>query len=193
MNHPIDIDDDAADAARAAEESRALAAVAKEAVMPRYEVRTIDADPTTTEVEFYKAPPEAVHYVYDTEKDRPVPLSSSHDKSAVERDCANRNGKAAEDAGLSVHRFGDTWEAYDATQCRDDIADGDVLVIESEQVVGFLVEAWPVAITEAHGQFHRLTAPVGEFRDGRYAASAERATELAGELGFPVRQSAQTA
>ncbi|WP_406515581.1 hypothetical protein OH809_24955 [Streptomyces sp. NBC_00873] len=102
---------------------------------------------------------------------------------------------AAEDAAQpkAVHRFGDTWEAYDATQCRDDIADGDVLVIESEQVVGFLVEAWPVAITEAHGEFHRLTASVQEFKDGRYVASAERAAELAGELGFPMRQSVQTA
>ncbi|WP_326604279.1 hypothetical protein [Streptomyces sp. NBC_01800] len=161
--------------------------------MPRYEVRTVDADPTTKEAEFYKAPPEAVHYVYDTEKDRPVSLSTSHDKSAVERDCASRNSKAAEDAGLPVHRFGDTWEAYDATQCRDDIADGHVLVIESEQVVGFLVDAWPVAITEEHGQFHGLTARVSEFREGRYLASAARAAELAGELGFPLRQPAQTA
>ncbi|MGW3827819.1 hypothetical protein ACWEAF_37530 [Streptomyces sp. NPDC005071] len=101
--------------------------------------------------------------------------------------------RAAEDAAPPVHRFDDTSEAYDATQCRDDIRDGDVLVVESEKVVGFLVEAWPIAITEVSGEFHGLTVRVGEFRDGRYLASAERAIELAGELGFPVRQSAQTA
>ncbi|MET7495087.1 hypothetical protein [Streptomyces sp900116325] len=102
---------------------------------------------------------------------------------------------AAEDATplKAVHRFDDTIEAYDATQCRDDIRDGDVLVVESEKVVGLLVEAWPIAITEVSGEFHGLTAPVGEFKDGRYIASAERAIKLAGELGFPVRQSAQTA
>lgn len=108
---------------------------------------------------------------------------------------ANDAEIAAEDAAQlkPVHRFDDTTEAYDATQCRDGIRDGDVLVVESEKVVGFLVEAWPIAITEASGEFHGLTAPVGEFKEGRYIASAERATELAGELGFPVRQSAQTA
>ncbi|MFF0291042.1 hypothetical protein [Streptomyces sp. NPDC005262] len=108
---------------------------------------------------------------------------------------ANDAEIAAEDAALlgPVHRFDDTSEAYDATQCRDDIRDGDVLVVESEKVVGFLVEAWPIAITEVSGEFHGLTAPVGEFKDGRYLASAVRAIALAGELGFPVRQSAQTA
>ena len=62
--------------------------------MTRYEVRTIDADPTAGSLDFHKAPPEPVHYVYDTVKDEPVPLSSSHDKSAVERDCASRNDRA---------------------------------------------------------------------------------------------------
>ncbi|MET7522581.1 hypothetical protein [Streptomyces sp900116325] len=113
----------------------------------------------------------------------------------IQDDDAADAARAAEDAAplKAVHRFDDTIEAYDATQCRDDIRDGDVLVVESEKVVGFLVEAWPIAITEVSGEFHGLTAPVGEFKDGRYLASAERAIELAGELGFPVRQSAQTA
>lgn len=32
--------------------------------------------------------------------------------------------------------FFSTGEAYGACQCRDDIRDGDVLVVESEQVIG---------------------------------------------------------
>lgn len=87
-------------------------------------------------------------------------------------------------AAPAVHRFASTREAYDATQCRDDIRDGDVLVVESERVVGFLDAAWPVAITEAHGEFHGLKVPAREHRDGRYAASVERAEEIAAELGF---------
>jgi hypothetical protein len=66
----------------------------QEAPMTRYEVRTVDADPTTRQTDFHKAPPEPVYYVHDTVKDRPVPLSSSHDRAAADRDCAARNSKA---------------------------------------------------------------------------------------------------
>ena len=58
----------------------------------------------------------------------------------------------------AVHLFDTTSRAYDATQTRDDIRDGDVLVVESESVVGFLCAAWPVAITDEHGSFHTLAA-----------------------------------
>jgi hypothetical protein len=83
-----------------------------------------------------------------------------------------------------VHCFADTTEAYDATQCRADILDGDVLVVEAEGVVGFLDRAWPLALTAAHGEFHGLKVPAREHREGRYTASAERAEEIAAELGF---------
>lgn len=92
-----------------------------------------------------------------------------------------------------VHRFdGTTAGAYDATQCRDDIRDGDVLVVKAEGVVGFLAAAWPVAITEARGEFHGLKVPAREYEDGRYAASAERAEQIADELGFPWQPSPLT-
>ncbi|WP_127356476.1 hypothetical protein [Actinacidiphila soli] len=87
----------------------------------------------------------------------------------------------------TVHRFDDTTEAYDATQCRDDIRDGDVLVIEREGVVGFLVSAWPVAVTALHGEFHGLTKPAQEYRGGRYVEAAEHAEQIARDLGFPLR------
>ncbi|MGW1157795.1 hypothetical protein ACWD48_06115 [Streptomyces sp. NPDC002519] len=90
-------------------------------------------------------------------------------------------------AGPAVHRFdGSTADAYDATQCRDDIRNGDVLVVEAEGVVGFLDEAWPIAITEAHGEFHGLKTPAREHHDGRFTASAEIAEKIAAELGFPL-------
>jgi hypothetical protein len=54
----------------------------------------------------------------------------------------------------NVHRFETTGQAYDASQTRDDIADGDVLVVISERVVGVLVSAWPVAVTTEAGAFH---------------------------------------
>ncbi|MFK0106464.1 hypothetical protein [Streptomyces sp. NPDC091217] len=86
----------------------------------------------------------------------------------------------------TVFRFDSTREAYDATQCRDDIRDGDVLVVESEKVIGFLDAAWPIAITEAHGEFHRLTTPAGQHKDGRFAVSADLAQWVAKQCGFPL-------
>ncbi|MFF9002622.1 hypothetical protein ACF1GW_35635 [Streptomyces achromogenes] len=60
----------------------------------RYEVRTIDADPTAGDIDFHKAPPVPVYYVHDTETDQPVPLSSSHDREAVDQQCARLNASA---------------------------------------------------------------------------------------------------
>lgn len=56
---------------------------------------------------------------------------------------------------VSVHHFESSGEAYDASQCYDEIKDGDVLVIKSERVVGVLHKAWPVALTPNFGKFHR--------------------------------------
>jgi len=49
--------------------------------------------------------------------------------------------------------FDSTEEAYGACQTRDDIKNGDMLVIPSEQVVG-LAGTWPVAVTDEHGELH---------------------------------------
>ncbi|MFD9863485.1 hypothetical protein [Streptomyces alboflavus] len=88
--------------------------------------------------------------------------------------------------GPAVHHFGSTSKAYDATQCRDDIADGDVLVIEREGVVGFLRAAWPGAITAAHGDLHRFTKDPRTIDTGKYAASVDLAEQVAEELGAPL-------
>lgn len=57
---------------------------------------------------------------------------------------------------VGVHVFDSTGAAYDASQTRDDIRDGDVLVVESEGVVGIMVAAWPTAVTLRSGAFHVL-------------------------------------
>lgn len=74
---------------------RMVRAITEESKMPRYEVRTIAADPTVRAAEFWQeGGPDPVHYVYDTVKDEPVPLSSTHDKAVADRDCARRNTRA---------------------------------------------------------------------------------------------------
>ncbi|WP_284576741.1 hypothetical protein [Streptomyces sp. 2P-4] len=88
----------------------------------------------------------------------------------------------------AVHHFDSTEEAYNATQCRDDIDDGDVLVIETAGVVGFLRSAWPGAITTAHGELHTFTASARSIDDGKYAASVDLAEQIANEHGFEVNE-----
>lgn len=56
---------------------------------------------------------------------------------------------------MNTHYFDSTKEAYDATQCRDDIKQGDALVIASENVVG-IAFTWPIAVTKNHGELHTL-------------------------------------
>jgi hypothetical protein len=52
----------------------------------------------------------------------------------------------------------DTGDAYNNTQWREDIKDGDLLFVRTstEQVIGFLFEAWPIAVTAERGEFHGI-------------------------------------
>lgn len=90
---------------------------------------------------------------------------------------------------IRIHHFDDTSEAYDCSQYRDDIEMGDVLVVESEKVVGFLLAAWPVAVTVEYGSLHRFTnrkpqlaTHPEDVRDWR--PYYERAKEVAKALGY---------
>lgn len=67
------------------------------------------------------------------------------------------------DHGKSVHFFASTGEAYDATQTTDEIKNGHLLIIESEQVIG-LADTWPVAVTVQYGVLHSC-AEGYSFRD----------------------------
>ena len=62
-------------------------------------------------------------------------------------------------ASAQVHTFSSTGEAYNRSQTDDSIRDGDILYIPDEGVVGFLMAAWPVAVTANTGELHALTNP----------------------------------
>ena len=68
--------------------------------------------------------------------------------TGAERPPTNEEGNT-----MAIHFFGSTGEAYNACQCRDDIATGDLLIIPSERVVG-IADAWPIAITAESGELH---------------------------------------
>ncbi len=85
----------------------------------------------------------------------------------------------------AVHRFGDTREAYDASQCNDDIQDGDVLWVPEQGIAAVLYQAWPVAVNEPadvqYGEFHGFAGGPGALAakdGGRYAESVQRARNL---------------
>ncbi|MFD8151730.1 hypothetical protein ACFV28_13395 [Streptomyces sp. NPDC059720] len=80
-------------------------------------------------------------------------------------------------------RYEDTQTAYNATQCTAEFRDGDVLIVEAEQVVGFLYGAWPATVTEQAGHLHAVEGDPRTL-EGRYAASVRTALDLARELGF---------
>ena len=64
----------------------------------------------------------------------------------------------------NFHNFDDTGDAYNQTQYRDDIKDGDVLFVSPAKVYGFLFQAWPIAVTVEHGEFHHPAKARGEDR-----------------------------
>jgi hypothetical protein len=80
---------------------------------------------------------------------------------------------------LAIHKFDTTGEAYDATQCDENVKKGDILIVESEKVVG-IAYTWPVAITEAHGELHVIsdTTLLTEFQ------SSDLAFEIALAYGW---------
>jgi hypothetical protein len=88
---------------------------------------------------------------------------------------------------MQVFVFDSTGDAYDSSQCLDQIKDGDLLIVPSEKVAGFLVQAWPCAVTDELGVFHALAEDLSwdEFEGGQYAASAKLAAEIAAN-GFAV-------
>jgi hypothetical protein len=84
--------------------------------------------------------------------------------------------------GVRVFTFDDTGAAYDQTQVRDDIHDGDVLHIPAEHVAGFLMQAWPVAVSEQRGAFYELVDSGDLVIDGKdYSPSARVALSALGE------------
>ncbi|EFL21882.1 LigA protein [Streptomyces himastatinicus ATCC 53653] len=135
--------------------------------------RTLVIEPTSTRV----------LHVISRHAEHILSIRGAHTRAQVDaaRLWIKRAGHAP---AILTHRFEDTEEAYNATQCRDDIRDGDVLIIEREGVVGFLRSAWPAAITAEHGELHSVDGDPRTLDDGRYAASIEDAEQIAREHGF---------
>jgi hypothetical protein len=86
-----------------------------------------------------------------------------------------------------VWTFYSTGEAYGAVQCRDEIRDGDVLVIEREQVIG-IGYTWPFALTEASGDLHTLLDRLNPrtWQGGKFAAGVVVAEQEAARMGVPL-------
>ena len=57
--------------------------------------------------------------------------------------------------GVRVWTFDSSADAYDMTQCDDDLKTGDVLLIPSEKVVG-VADVYPMAVTKNAGHLHGL-------------------------------------
>lgn len=87
---------------------------------------------------------------------------------------------------IPVHRFATTLDAKAAAD-RDEIADGDVVVVEPEGVVGFLIIAYSCALTEERGALPYLTKPGRDYMNGQYVNSVVVAEREARALGFLLR------
>ena len=74
-----------------------------------------------------------------------------------------------------VWEFYTTGEAYNASQCRDEIKDGDILLVPNEAAAAVLVRAWPVAVSPktAGEAFHTLEDGTEweTFEEGKYLPS----------------------
>lgn len=89
---------------------------------------------------------------------------------------------------MKVEHFETSGDAYNASQTSEVLKNGDLLVVKSESAVA-LCGTWPVAVTVAHGEFHRvipghveaiasdMNVPVSRFR---------AAVKLARDLGFEI-------
>ncbi len=88
-----------------------------------------------------------------------------------------------------LHAFETTGNAYDATQCDEQIKSGDTLIILSERVVG-VAYTWPFAVTAGFGKLHSLAPLVADTLPGvagRFSLQAEDiafAITMAQALGF---------
>lgn len=97
-----------------------------------------------------------------------------------------RHRHFAEHTDNHVWVFNSTDGAYNTTQVDDRISDGDILLVPSENVAGWLERAWPTAATpNAAGAFHRI-------KPGCETPDTDAATTLALEVwaeyqGLPVR------
>ena len=129
--------------------------------------------------------------------DTPAPDAEKKDAPPAKDDGEKKENPFAKKSARDpkVHTYGSTSEAYDDTQTNEDVSQGDVLLIPSEKVVGFLLSAWPVAVTKECGNLHEMTDPSGPIKGESYDKPGEiamwetgraAAKKLAQEMGFPL-------
>ena len=82
--------------------------------------------------------------------------------------------------------FSSTADAYDAIMT-EQVGKYDVVVVESESVVG-IADAWPVAVTEEHGQFHQMS-PGHNLTELFPEESIRLAVAEATKRGYPLHSS----
>lgn len=81
---------------------------------------------------------------------------------------------------MNIWYYDTSAEAYDDAMCNERIKNGDILVAFDDGVVGYLVEAWPTAVTAKHGQFHQWKDDVDPLthEDGKWAISHRLALQV---------------
>ena len=84
-----------------------------------------------------------------------------------------------------IYHFDNSRQAYERAQTDGDINDGDVLIIESEKIVG-LVGDFPLAVTESTGVLHALADGETFEKLGFSDKSIALARDAAKTLGFPL-------
>ena len=86
---------------------------------------------------------------------------------------------------IQTHYFKNSVQAYEAAQTDESINDGDVLVIESEKVVG-LVGDFPIALTAWAGEIHALVDEDTFEGLGFSIESINKGVSIAQHYGFPL-------
>ena len=83
---------------------------------------------------------------------------------------------------MNVHKFESTGAAYDACQTDEAVKNGDILVIESEGVVG-VAYTWPFAVTWRTGELHKVgTGPEADAIRTEFAKSIAAARKIAHQM-----------
>lgn len=91
--------------------------------------------------------------------------------------------------GATFHFFDSTEDAYDAAN-EGEVNQGDILVVADEGVVG-LAWAYPVAVTEQHGEFHHVEngSHADIFADAKFnPATVQVAIKVATDYGYPLAE-----
>lgn len=91
-----------------------------------------------------------------------------------------RSGMPVRRIAATVHTFDYAEGMYDRTQTDDTIKSGDVFYVPSAGIVGFLYGAWPVAVTEAAGEFHTFEVPLMQVEKDSWVDQAQWERDIAG-------------